>query len=236
MKFVAGKWAPLLVLALAWAKPAAAGGAFDSWSLQGVSVVANQAQMAPSAAPLSCSADAVDGSSEGFDAATGLCRGRDTSTDGAYYNGGSFVFGTMTSPAVSTPAAFDRLVGSWDAFTPEGTWIELHARLLQAPGWSRWYALPVWASDTGSIKRHSVNGQKDARAEVQTDTLVPAAGFPAGAYQLEMTLFGASPNVSPAVKLVNASTLPGATPAQHLEDGVELTVPPRSQMLRSTGL
>jgi len=199
MKFVAGKWAPLLVLALAWAKPAAAGGAFDGWSLQGVSVVANQAQMAPSAAPLSCSADAVDGSPEGFDAATGLCRGRDTSTDGAYYNGGSFVFGTMTSPAVSTPAAFDRLVGSWDAFTPEGTWIELHARLLQAPGWSRWYALPVWASDTGSIKRHSVNGQKDARAEVQTDTLVPAAGFPAGAYQLEMTLFGASPHVFPAV-------------------------------------
>jgi len=95
MRFLTGKWAPLLVLALAWAKPAAAAGPFDGWSLQGVNAGANQAQIAPDAAPLSCSAEAVDGSPAGFDAAAGLCRGSDTSADGAYYNGGSFVFGTM---------------------------------------------------------------------------------------------------------------------------------------------
>ncbi|HVA24649.1 MAG TPA: peptidase C39 family protein [Chloroflexota bacterium] len=220
-----------MALALAWATPAAAAGPFEDWSLQGAGVVASQAQLAPSATQLNCQTEAVDGSPTGFDRASGLCRGSDTSVDGAYYNGGSFVFGTMTSPPVSTPAMFDRLVGSWDAFTPTGTWIELHARVQQAPGWSRWYALPVWASDTGTIKRHSVNGQKDDRADVQTDTLIPAAGLPASAYQLEVTLFSASADASPAVKLVDASTLPEAAQAEHQAGGVELPVPRRSQML-----
>ncbi|MFI5267494.1 MAG: C39 family peptidase [Chloroflexota bacterium] len=221
-----------LLMALAAVRPAAAAGAFDGWSMQGVSIAANQARLAPSSAQLGCSADAVDGSPVGFDADSGLCRGSDTSADGSYYNGGSFAFGTITSPVVSTPAAFDRLVGSWDAFTPVGTWIELHARLLQAPGWSHWYALPVWASDTTTIKRHSIDGQKDDRADVQTDTLVPATGLPASAYQLEMTLFSASfPNASPGVKMVNASTLTEATQTDHLAGGVELTVPRHSQML-----
>jgi hypothetical protein len=213
------------------AGPAAVAGPFDGWSMQGVSVGANQAQLSPSAAAPACSADAVDGSPASFDPVSGLCRGSDTSADGEYYNGGSFVFGTITSPPATTAAAFDRLVGSWDAFTPAATWVELHARVLQAPGWSRWYALPVWASDTSTIKRHSVDGQKDDRAEVQTDTLLPAAGLPASAYQLEMTLFSASTDASPQVKLVSASTLPAGPQAEHLAGGVELSVPRHSQML-----
>lgn len=222
----------LTVLALTCARPAAAAGAFDGWTMQGAGVVANQVQLSPSATGLSCAADVADNSPTSFDPSSGLCHGTDTSVSGAYYNGGSFAFGTITSPVTSTPYGFDRLVGSWDAFTPPGTWIELHARLLQDPGWSHWYAMPIWASDGSAVKRHSVNGQRDDRADVQTDTLVPAAGLPPSAYQLEVTLFSATPGVSPQVKLVSASTLASSAPADPASGGIELTVPRRSQMLQ----
>ena len=221
----------MAAVTLAWVQPAAAAGAFDGWNMQGAGVVAGQVQLAPSATGLPCSMDMADGSPASFDPASGLCRGTDTSASGAYYNGGSFVFGTLTSPVVNTPAGFDRLVGSWDAFTPPGTWLELHVRVLQDPGWSHWYAMPIWASDGGTVRRHSVDGQKDERADVQTDTLVPSAGLPPSAYQLEMTLFSATLGVSPQVKLVNASTAAAPAPAGGLTGGVELTVPRRSQML-----
>ncbi|HEX6510741.1 MAG TPA: C39 family peptidase [Chloroflexota bacterium] len=209
----------------------AASDPFDGWSLNGVAVDGGAAHLAPSALPLSCLPADVDGAPASLDPASGLCAASDGSVDGSYYNGGSFAYGTLTSPPISSPQPFDRLVGSWDAFTPAGSWLQLHVRVLQDPGWSSWYALPIWASDASAVTRHSVKGQKDARASVETDTLVMAAGLPASAYQLEATLFAAAPSVSPKLKLATAATLPQQVPAQHGGGGVELLVPRRSQEL-----
>ncbi|HLG73045.1 MAG TPA: C39 family peptidase, partial [Chloroflexota bacterium] len=107
---------------------------------------------------------------------------------------------------------------------------ELHARLLQAPGWSGWYSLGVWASDGSTIQRHSVPNQADDRARVETDTLMAADGLPASGYQLAVTLYAASPDVTPAVRLVTAATTAQSAPSERLNSGVELTVPKRSQM------
>jgi hypothetical protein len=220
--------------ALLGAQPvAAAGTPFDGWTFNGVGLTGSEAKLAPSAIPIRCAADDVDGLQPAYDPAAGLCHASDDAPSGERYNGGDFAFGTMSSPAIAQAATFDQLVGSWDAVTPAGTWIELHARVLQAPGWSGWYALPVWTSDAATLERHSVAGQKDARGRVDTDTLVAAEGLPASAYQLAVTLFSASPDASPAVRLVRAATVPRTrmVGADDSARGADLPVPQRSQML-----
>ncbi len=206
-----------LLLALAYVRPAAAAGPFDGWTYNGTAVAGNQVHLAPSTS-LTCEQTAVDGGSTTFDPASGLCH----ASDPGQYTGGDFLFGTITSSVVE--ASFTELVGSWDAVTPPGTWIELHARALQQPGWSSWYSLGVWSDGS---PRHSVTGQQDDWASVDTDTLKTTAS----AYQLEVTLFTVDAATSPTVRLVHAATTPLQSPSEDLHSGVELNVPQRSQML-----
>ena len=135
--------------------------------------------------------------------------------------------GTMSSPPVSSAKPFEQLIGSWNAVTPAGTWLEVRARLLQAPGWSPWYGLGVWASDG---QRHSVDGQRDERAAVDTDTLLAAPGLPASGYQLSVALNG-SASGSPTVRLVKAATSSASKAEPGSAWGVDVPVPQRSQML-----
>ncbi|HLG71642.1 MAG TPA: C39 family peptidase, partial [Chloroflexota bacterium] len=211
---------PMLLALSIWPAHAAAAATapFDGWTFRGTVVSGNAVQLAPSSAPLACAPEDVDGGGAAYDPTIGLCRGD------------SGVFGVMTGPRTTSADSFQQLVGSWNAVTPPGTWLELHARLLQAPGWSGWYSLGVWASDGSTIQRHSVPNQADDRARVETDTLIAADGLLAGGYQLAVTLYAASPDVTPAVRLVTAATTSQSAPAQRLNSGVELTVPKRSQM------
>ena len=192
---------------------------------------------------LSCSPVDIDGGGAGYDASAGLCAGSDPLPPGSYngglnyYNGGSFYYGTMVSPIHTTSSPIDHVIASWNAATPAGTWMETHVRVDQKnSGWTHWYDLPIWASDFSTIHRHSINGQADTDGGVATDTFYTKPGQVASAYQLSVTLFTTSPNVSPAVRMITG--LASYDASQYLTIapdpsvwGTNLAVPQRSQML-----
>jgi len=212
---------------------AAAAGPFDGWSFNGVRLSGNQAVLSPSTDPLLCSAEDVDGLQAGYDPASGVCRSTEVAFEAPRYNGGDFVFGTMTSPAIDPGRPIEHLIGSWDAVTPLGTWLELHVRVLQRSDWSDWYALPVWSSDAATLKRHSTHGRKDALVQADMDSLIMDPGQPASSYQLAVTLFSQSADVSPTVRLVRAAISPAGEQGtnDHSAWGTDLPVVQRSQML-----
>jgi hypothetical protein len=153
----------------------------------------------------------------------------------SYYNGGAFLVGEATAPV--TPAGsvgsagfpVHQAIASWNAMTPEGTWLEalLRARVGDAGGgerWTRWYSLGVWASASGAaVERHSVAGQRDADGDVAVDTLQLDEARPgATAVQLRLRLFSAGPDgpdggAGPAPRVSGAavalSPLPPGRPA-----------------------
>jgi Peptidase_C39 like family len=83
--------------------------------------------------------------------------------------------GTWTSAAVRTPFAFDRLIASWNATTPAGTWIDVQMRASGASRQTKWYTLAVWSSGDETIHRTTVKGQGDADGRVNADTFESAA-------------------------------------------------------------
>lgn len=118
---------------------------------------------------------------------------------------------TWTSPWREPGFSFTRLVPSWNADTPEGTWITIEARARRASGGeTAWYSFGKWASDDSTIQRTTVNGQRDGDARIDTDTLVASA--PLSGYQLRVTLARAptTPN-APVVRLVAAVASDDAT-------------------------
>ncbi|GHO78753.1 hypothetical protein KSD_65240 [Ktedonobacter sp. SOSP1-85] len=213
---------------------------FSTWTLNGVAVSSSGTVILSPHAGLSCTTDATDGGSTSFDATSQLCQGQDPYAAGAYngnnyYNGGSFYYGTITSPIHTTAQTFTDLVASWNATTPTGTWVETHVRVLENGTWTHWYKLPVWASDFSTIKRHSINGQSDTTGNVATDTF-QTGSQPASAYQLSLTLFTTSPSTTLSLRRVtamvsyNSTTAPTVNPDQSVW-GTNLNVPQRSQML-----
>ena len=228
-----------------WRQDSAA--AFGQWTLNGVAVTTNGSQVSVQLAPstgaaLTCSATDIDGGTASYNAAVGLCAGTDPLAPGSYdnglnyYNGGSFYYGTLTSPVVTTKKPITTVIASWDATTPTGTWLEVHIRTLQSGAWTHWYKLPVWASDFSTIHRHSVAGQSDKTGSIDTDTY-RTGRTSATAYQLSLTLFTTTPGTSLSLRRVtaiasydNASSVQSVTPDQSVW-GTNLAVPQRSQML-----
>ncbi|PSL00608.1 peptidase C39-like protein [Murinocardiopsis flavida] len=145
-----------------------------------------------------------------------------------------------TSPVHAVDFAADELIASWNAETPDGTWIEVALRGDYSGGGSTpWYVLGRWASGDADMKRTSVNGQKDDRSEVATDTvLISDKGGGAGitGYRIRVTLLRAEGgSATPAVRRVGAMastvpdrfTVPASKPG--VGSGVELEVPRYSQ-------
>jgi hypothetical protein len=159
-----------------------------------------------------------------------------------FYNGGSYVVGEVTSPLISTGAVpLNEGIASWNAATPEGTWIEVQVRGQIGTRLTKWFNLGVWASDSSTIERHSVTGQRDADGSAIVDTLVlDGKAGPGNAYQLKVRLFsenGATPtlrNVSFAY-----STVPGKVPSTSTDDSAVpnqvLAVPECSQEIYPDG-
>ena len=233
----------LVVLAILWTPTVATGAAtpyrtaftrwraaddsFRAWSLAGV-------RLAP------------DGSLN-LDRATARS-GRDQ--PGAYsrrnfYNGGSFLVGEALSPVVPTAFGFHEAIASWNADTPAGTWIETRIRARVGNRWTTWYNLGVWAADTSTVERHSVNLQADADGRVSVDTLVLSGKHGvARAFQLRLRLFSASGNRQRAVPRVRAASVatstpraaPGAlAPGNPARWNTLLSVPACSQMIYRDG-
>jgi hypothetical protein len=110
-----------------------------------------------------------------------------------FYNGGSYLVGEATSPVVSTDFVFTEAIASWNAATPAGTWIETQIRARLGGRWTKFYNLGVWAADTATIQRHSVNAQGDGDGFVAVDTLVLTnKKQAANEFQVKLRLFSAN--------------------------------------------
>ncbi len=158
----------------------------------------------------------------------------------SFYNGGSFTVGEATSPVVSA-AGFNEAVASWNADTPPGTWIETLVRAQVGDHWTKWYSLGVWAADSSTIERHSVQRQGDADGDVAVDTLALAGKVPASAYQVRVRLFTALAGATPVVRNVSVATSAAAAEQKALAPGnpalwgQSLDVPACSQMVYEGG-
>jgi hypothetical protein len=70
--------------------------------------------------------------------------------------------------------------------------VEVQFRAQYGTRWSKWYVLGIWASDTSTVARHSVNTQGDSDGFVATDTFVSSAKkATTNKFQLKIRLFSA---------------------------------------------
>jgi hypothetical protein len=123
---------------------------------------------------------------------------------GNYYNGGSFFVGEATSPEITTAFNYREAIASWNATTPAGSWVEVQFRAQYGTRWSKWFVLGIWASDTSTIARHSVNAQGDSDGFVAVDTFVSSSKKEVtNKLQLKLRLFSA--NGSATLTIRNAS-------------------------------
>ena len=83
----------------------------------------------------------------------------------------SYQSGTWTSAPIAS-FAFDELVASWNAATPDGTWITVEMRGLGAGRTTKWYVLQFWAAGDGTIHRTSKPAQGDADGFIAIDTFI----------------------------------------------------------------
>ncbi|HWR67266.1 MAG TPA: C39 family peptidase [Bellilinea sp.] len=125
---------------------------------------------------------------------------------GNFYNGGSYLVGEVISPEFTAEFNFGELIVSWNAGTPLGTWVEILASVKMGERWTKWYNLGVWASDTGTIQRHSVKLQGDSDGYVAVDTLVLTDKKAIGqTYQLKVRLFSTIETATPSVRYLSAA-------------------------------
>jgi hypothetical protein len=147
--------------------------------------------------------------------------------------------GTWVSPPVDPGFSFGQLVASWNADTPAGSWIKVEAQANTETGHvTRWYTMGIWAGGDGSVQRTSVNGQADADATVETDTL-RARGSPLVGYQLRVTLERPTADQpAPTLSMLGAvvapaSSLTGEPLSEANSEAIELPVPAYSQEVHS---
>lgn len=125
---------------------------------------------------------------------------------GNYYNGGSFFVGEATSPVITSAFDYKEAIASWNATTPTGSWIEVQFRAQYGATWTKWYTLGIWASDTSTISRHSVNGQGDTNGTIYTDTFVSLSKkLTTNAFQLKLRLFSANGTAKASVRNASVS-------------------------------
>jgi hypothetical protein len=145
----------------------------------------------------------------------------------------SYQSGTWTS-AVIASFAFDELVASWNAATPEGTWITVEMRGLGAGRATKWYVLQFWAAGDGTIHRTSKPAQGDADGFIAIDTFIRAKkAAELTSYQLQLTLHRAAGSTgTPTVSFLGAMTSAASKysiPSAFTGVGVDLPVPTLSQ-------
>ncbi|WP_030799797.1 peptidase C39 family protein [Streptomyces sp. NRRL S-337] len=150
-------------------------------------------------------------------------------------------YATWTSPVHALPVPATEVVASWNAHTPPGTWITVELRGTYSDGTGTpWYVMGHWTAGDGDadIRRTSVDGQKDGKSSISTDTFAvddPAGGLRLASYRLRLTLHRRpGTSLTPTVWRLGAMgsdlpdrfEVPASTPAL---TGRELVVPRYSQ-------
>jgi len=118
---------------------------------------------------------------------------------------GTYSSGTWISGVTNLSFPFNELVSSWNAHTPDGTWIQVEVQPQIDDGhWAKWYILGRWSSSDYAFHRTSVGGQGDADGFVSIDTFF-AKDHPAIAYRLRATLYRKSgTTASPTLSRLSA--------------------------------
>ncbi len=174
-------------------------------------------------------------------ASSGLQSGRNAKL---YGTSATYYYGRVISRAQAPAQPFDRLIASWNAVTPAGTWVQVEARAYRPSDshWTKYYNMGIWAQGTGTIKRHSVDGQADADGTVATDTLKLTGGAVYTRFQYRVTLFTTDRTRTPGVRMVSVMTSsavkePAGLPISSDRQawGKDLNVPKRSQMIYPDG-
>ncbi|MDX2675993.1 peptidase C39 family protein [Streptomyces soliscabiei] len=150
----------------------------------------------------------------------------------------SWEYATWTSPLHRLAVPSTEVIASWNASTPAGTWLQVELRSTYSDGAATpWYVMGRWASGDQDIKRTSVDGQKDGRSTVGTDTLAiddASTGLRLTSYRLRLTLYrrpgtGLTPTVwrlgAMGSAVPDRFTVPASAPGL----ARELTVPRYSQ-------
>ncbi|GAB7034786.1 peptidase C39 family protein [Streptomyces sp. NPDC021749] len=150
-------------------------------------------------------------------------------------------YATWTSPVHALKVPATEVVASWNAHTPPGTWITVELRGTYSDGTATpWYVMGHWTAGDGDadIRRTSVDGQKDGKSSISTDTFAvddPAGGLRLASYRLRLTLHRTPGTpLTPTVWRLGAMgsdlpdrfEVPASTPALA---GRELLVPRYSQ-------
>ncbi|WP_208630164.1 peptidase C39 family protein [Amycolatopsis kentuckyensis] len=151
----------------------------------------------------------------------------------------TYEYGQWTSPEYRPGFGATQLVASWNAKTPAKTWLQVEARGRTSAGAeTAWYVLGRWASGDADILRTSVDGQDDANAMVDVDTLVMKTGVTLKSYHLRISLYReAGSRATPSVSLLGAMTsaVPDRFEVQPTKPGratgIELKVPAYAQNL-----
>jgi hypothetical protein len=161
---------------------------------------------------------------------------------GNFYNGDDYLVGEAISPVVLPSFGFSQAIVSWNADTPNGSWIEALIQARIGTRWTKWYNLGVWAANNSMIERHSVRLQGDSDGFVAVDTLVLSSKkTPANAYQLKLRLFSEDGIALPAMRNVSVAISTTPSKPSNLAPGNPdswdkvLSVPECSQMVYPDG-
>lgn len=71
----------------------------------------------------------------------------------------SYDSGTWTGEWVATPFAFEELIASWSAATPQGSWLKVEMEARGSGRQTKAYILGIWAAGDADIRRTSVAAQ-----------------------------------------------------------------------------
>ncbi|MFP3990009.1 peptidase C39 family protein [Streptomyces sp. E11-3] len=104
-------------------------------------------------------------------------------------------YASWTSPVHRLAVRSTEVITSWNADTPAGTWLQVELRGDYSDGTrTPWYVMGRWTSgdaDGVDIRRTSVDGQRDGKSSIWTDTFAiddSDSGLRLVSYQLRLTL------------------------------------------------
>ena len=151
------------------------------------------------------------------------------------YAGRTWDVGRWTSPWTTPGFSFTELVPSWEARTPDGTFVEVQVRGRGAGGRSSWDTVGRWASGDAGFRRTSQGPQTDDLAHVSTDTFVADGALDSWQVRVTLNRLAGTTN-TPRVDALGAmvSRIPSSTSVvtsrPGVAAGVTLPVPRYSQM------
>ena len=137
------------------------------------------------------------------------------------------------SPEIDAGFAWNELVASWNMRSKEDSGLKIEARAVYPHRSTRFYVMGYWSLNPKQFARESVNGQKDADGDVQTDILVLKESCHRFQIKLTFTSLNAPENNSVAflgISLWNSQAAPEKDLPNHKAWGQLIDVPQISQV------